>query len=131
MKRIFFLVLFLHYSAAFGCFDTDDTVPVGSLLPKAEQGDIQAQVKLANEYYEGEHPCGGGEIAGPPQDYLKAFHWFKRAADQGDSEAQFMLATMYINAQGVSYDEKAAHMWLEKAAKNGHPMARSLMKLGF
>ena len=44
----------------------------------AEQGDADAQLRLGEMYVRGEDV---------PQDYAKAAHWFRRAAEQGHATA--------------------------------------------
>ena len=46
--------------------------------------------------------------------------WFRRAADQGDAEAQSNLGVMYSEGQGLPQDYVQAFMWLDiAAAQNG------------
>jgi len=52
--------------------------------------------------------------------------WYRKAAEQGDADAQVNLALMYGNGQGVLQDMIAAHMWFNIAAANGHPDAAKL-----
>jgi hypothetical protein len=52
----------------------------------ANDGDAQAQVLLARMHAKGE---------GMPSNYPAAYHWYKKAAEQGDPEAQFALAELY------------------------------------
>ena len=35
------------------------------------------------------------------QDYAEAVRWFRKAAEQGDADAQFNLGRMYYEGQGV------------------------------
>ena len=58
-------------------------------------------------------------------DYIK----YKKAADQGDAEAQFNLGVMYSLGEGVPKDYKQAVYWYRKAADQGHADAQS--NLGF
>ncbi len=54
-----------------------------------------------------------------PQDYKKAAHWFRKAAEQGYSVAQHNLGVMYNNGQGIPQDYKEAIVWYSKAAAQG------------
>ncbi len=45
---------------------------------------------------------------GLPQDYAEAVRWFRRAAEQGFTEAQYNLGQMYNNGQSVPQDYAAA-----------------------
>ena len=51
-----------------------------------------------------------------PQDFAKAVSWFRKAADQGDADAQFNLGLMYSNGQGVPQNYVQGHMWFNLAA---------------
>ena len=62
-------------------------------------------------------------------DYDKAFYWIKKAAEQGDVQAQFNLAICYYNGQGVSKDLKQAIYWYQKAAGQGFVEAKERLKL--
>lgn len=41
-------------------------------------------------------------------DYAKAVYWFRKAAEQGNAEAQYTLGVMYDNGRGVTRDLKEA-----------------------
>lgn len=47
----------------------------------------------------------------------------RKLAEQGDSEAQFMLGTLYRNGDGVLQDDNKAIEWFQRAADQGHPLA--------
>jgi TPR repeat protein len=38
---------------------------------------------------------------GVPQDFKQAIQWYTKAAEQGDVDAQYNLALMYKNGEGV------------------------------
>lgn len=42
--------------------------------------------------------------------------WYKKAAESGDSRAQFILAQMYVAGHGVPKDAQKAHEWALKSA---------------
>ena len=42
--------------------------------------------------------------------------WYRRAADQGDADAQVNLGLMYVKGEGVLQDYVQAHKWLNIAA---------------
>jgi len=56
---------------------------------------------------------------GVPQNYIEALRWFKLAAEQGDSRAQFSLGLMYYDGSGVPQNYVQAHKWLNLSAANG------------
>jgi TPR repeat protein len=45
--------------------------------------------------------------------------WLRKAAEQGNADAQFDLGVMYDNGQGVPQDDKEAVVWLRKVAEQG------------
>ena len=53
---------------------------------------------------------------GVPQDYAQAAFWFRKAAEQGDAEAQYDLGDLYDEGQGVPQDYAQAAAWYRKAA---------------
>ena len=85
--------------------------------------------KLATEYnYEKAYNKMGeclyyGE--GVPQDYKKAFYWYEKAANSGDSDAQFGLGLMYHYGEGIPQDFEKAFYWYEKAANLGDADAQN------
>ena len=60
---------------------------------------------------------------GVSQDYAVAIGWYRKAADQGDAEAQFNLGLMYASGRGVPKDPVSAHMWFSLAAAGGDKAA--------
>ena len=55
---------------------------------------------------------------GVSQDYAEAVRWFRKAAEQGDAQAQFNLGLMYVNGKGVRQNYKIAKEWVGKACDN-------------
>ena len=60
---------------------------------------------------------------GISKDLTQAFYWTERAANHGDWDAQYNLATFYENAIGVDRDFDKAQKWYQAAAKQGHGLA--------
>ena len=56
---------------------------------------------------------------GVPQDYAEAIHWYLKAAEQGDVNAQFNLGLMHDEGQGVAQNYIEASRWYQKAANQG------------
>ncbi len=81
----------------------------------ALSGSIQAQLKLAKMYREGQ---------GVSQNLTLAAHWFTEAAVQDQVEAQFELARMYFSGEGVKQDFTFAAQWYSKAAHQGQVEAQ-------
>ena len=56
--------------------------------------------------------------------YEKAFTSCKEEAELGNAEAQYYLAYMYYNGEGVEKDEQEAVYWSTKAAEQGNAEAQ-------
>jgi uncharacterized protein len=113
------------------------------LLRPAEQGDREAQYRLADKHYQEAvkwyekaaaqgHPkaqfCMGilhrDGTGGVPRSKEKALEWFLKAAEQGYSKAQMSLAGMYYKGQGAEKNLREAIKWFLKAAEQGNPQAQ-------
>jgi hypothetical protein len=117
----------------------------------ALSGSIQAQLKLAKMYREGQGVSQNLTLAahwfteaavqdqveaqlelarmyfsgeGVKQDFTFAAQWYSKAAHQGKVEAQFELGIMYRDGKGVLPDDRKAMHWLKKAAEQKHSEAR-------
>ena len=55
--------------------------------------------------------------------FEKAFFWFSKAAQKGNTDAQFSLGYMYYNGEGIEKNKKEAAHWLKEASKNGNETA--------
>ena len=82
------------------------------LMSAAEDGDLEAEYRLALDY------CNGEE--GAPKDEKKAFFWFRRAAEGGNIAAQYDLALCYIQGIGTPADPVRAAELLAAAAEAGY-----------
>ena len=51
--------------------------------------------------------------------------WFRKAAEQGDAQAQNNLGTMYGQGHGVAQNDVQARMWFDLAATKGDAAART------
>ena len=60
-----------------------------------------------------------GDGRGVAQDYKQAVAWYRKAAEQGDVDAQRILGMMYDNGVGVVQDNKLAYVWSSVSAANG------------
>jgi TPR repeat protein len=83
-------------------------------------GNPVAQRYLAEMYDKGQ---------GGLQDYNKAVEWYKKAAKQHDSKAQYLLGVKYVNGHGVAVDEKLAYAWFAIAFNNGYEKAAAPLKV--
>jgi TPR repeat protein len=53
--------------------------------------------------------------------------WYTKAADQGDTSAQYNLALMYEEGDGTAKDVVSAYMWYSLAAAEGDEDAKAAM----
>ena len=56
-------------------------------------------------------------------DYVLAASWFEQAAEQGDSEAQFLLGRMHYDGNSLATDYVTAYQWFAIAAESGQAVA--------
>ncbi len=61
-----------------------------------------------------------GLAAAEAGDYETAFIEYKKVAEAGDAEAQFLLSNMYFDAIGTSFDSAEGIRWLTAAANQDH-----------
>ena len=54
------------------------------------------------------------------QDHAQAAVWYRLAAQQGHALAQYNLAQLYFDGNGVDRDLLLAHVWADLAAAHGH-----------
>ena len=59
------------------------------------------------------------------KDYRNAFIWYKKAAEQGNPEAQCNLGNMYYLGQGIAQNYTEAFKWYKKAAEQGNAKAQN------
>jgi len=85
---------------------------------EAEEGDSDAQFRLALKYLSGE---------GCEQDSNKAIDWFATAAKQGHVGAQCNLGVIYATGEWCEKNLNKAKKWLNIAAKQGDHLALSCL----
>ncbi len=61
---------------------------------------------------------------GVKADRLQGLELFKKAAEQGQMNAQFILGTLYDKGEDVLQDRAVAARWYRKAAEQGHVQAQ-------
>lgn len=84
-----------------------------ALLELARDGNTEATFKVAQCYENG---------YGRAADMDKAVYWYKRAAEQGQTDAMLWLGTHFL--EDGSLDEKAAFKWFSAASEKGDLDAR-------
>ena len=98
------------FGQGFSALMSGPRLSVSELAPLAREGDVEAQLKLATMYYNGERAS---------QDFEKAAEWYRKAAEQGSAEAQFSLGVMSTRGEGMPADpEQAARFYLGDVAKD-------------
>ena len=55
---------------------------------------------------------------------MEAVNWYRKAAVQGDADAQYNLGVMYDTGEGVPENDVEAVNWYRKAAEQGHASAQ-------
>ena len=90
----------------------------------AEQGHAYWQRELGRAYYIGGEFPRSYEGQGFPHDYAEAAKWFRRAAEQGDVDAQDDLGDVYYQGKGVAQDYGEAVKWYRKAAERRNRKAQ-------
>jgi len=90
-----------------GSESSRDIAPVGNNIPDARQ---HYKMRIVGRYY---LPASKGA------------EWYRKAADQGDQEAQYYLGVCYADGRGVPKDLSKAAEWWRKAADQGDGRAQN------
>ena len=61
---------------------------------------------------------------GVAQDDTQAVAWYRKAAEQGDANAQHRLGWMYENGRGVAQDYSLSMDWYQRAADQSYEDAQ-------
>ena len=104
----------LNHIDATMILEDPDIKNVDILFKRIAEGHVDALTKLGQKYLY-------GHIV--EKDPPKAMRYFVKAAEKGDAEAAFLIATCYESANGVSGDKLRAFEWFEKAAELGNVIA--------
>lgn len=96
-------------------------VELQKALEAANNGDVNAIMKLAYAYEDGETgPINDFNLGkGVEKDLKESAKWYHLAADKGDAEAMKRLGKFYVLGYGVEIDTNAAIKWYRKALDNG------------
>jgi len=79
------------------------------ILDKANNNDSQAQLLIAQRYYNG--------TEGYTMDKQQALEWFTRSANNGNLEAMKLLATMYETGDGIEKNLQSAFKYYFTASR--------------
>ena len=85
------LILFLSWSIIANSVSAQNETNLKGLETLAKQGDLAAQIELANAYRKG---------IGVTQDYKTAVKWFTLAAEQGDARGRVRAAVGARSVEG-------------------------------
>ena len=110
MKKI---ILFLSFFIL-GLVSAQETTDIKETIEKANAGDESAQLMLGIF----------NSITNTEQGYKEAIYWFTRAAEQGNSVAQFQLGFFYHKGMGGEQSDNKTFYWWRKAAEQGNSDAQ-------
>ena len=65
---------------------------------------------------------------GVEQDFAKAVHFLRRAAEKGDAGGMFNLGICYSAGKGVEKNMQEAVRWVSAAAEKGHAEAKKFLQ---
>jgi uncharacterized protein len=91
------------------------------LKQKAKNGDAESQWKVGSYCTDEVHDENGKIIIS--QNFTEAVYWFKQAAEQGLSSAQYSLGICLSDGDRTDLNLKKSIYWMKKALKNGETVA--------
>ena len=112
MKKLLLILSFIIISTF---ISAESETSHKNLENLAKQGNLAAQIELANSYRTG---------IGLTQDYKTAIKWFTLAAEQGDAASQYNLGIMYSFGLGVVPNFQHGAKWYTLAAEQGNALAQ-------
>ena len=86
----------------------------GAIRQAAEQGDAEAQTALGDMFNPSDYSYTDDDV---PKDQAEALRWYRLAAEQGHSTAQWKLGFSYTRGTGVPQDDAEAVRWLRLSAE--------------
>lgn len=105
------LLMSLAFWFLFACRPSAEKKDI-TTLSETQEGDAKALMKTALRYDQ-------------KGQYDEAAEWYRKAAEQGLSEAQNNLGVMLKDGQGVAQDYEEAVRWFMLAARQGNVLAQS------
>jgi TPR repeat protein len=101
------------------------------MITVAEGGDAAMQTEVGMIYQKGGIPRrfsrSSWHIVGITADPSKAAFWYQRAAEQNYSEAEWLLAFLIANGQGIQRDDAQVVKWVQRSAEHGNPMGQWIL----
>ena len=116
MKNLFLALSILLVANAYG-----QDSNMRKIMRLAEKGDAQAQMELADAYFNGK--------GGLKRSFQDAVVWLEKAAEAGDVNAQYQIAQCYMEGKGVAKSEEKGVEWLSKVAEGGNADAQRQLAL--
>jgi TPR repeat protein len=116
LTAVFFIVFLAYLNRKRLLPRANNSNSVSHILCAAEQGELEAQVRLAALYQRG---------TGVSKDISLTVYWYRRAADRGYAPAQTRLAVLYSNGLEVPQDYGLAAEWYRKATNQNFPYAEA------
>ena len=116
MKNLFLALSILLVANAYG-----QDSNMRKIMRLAEKGDAQAQMELADAYFNGK--------GGLKRSFQDAVVWLEKAAEAGDVNAQYQIAQCYMEGKGVAKSEEKGVEWLTKVAEGGNADAQRQLAL--
>ena len=116
MKNLFLALSILLVANAYG-----QDSNMRKTMRLAEKGDAQAQMELADAYFNGK--------GGLKRSFQDAVVWLEKAAEAGDVNAQYQIAQCYMEGKGVAKSEEKGVEWLTKVAEGGNADAQRQLAL--
>jgi hypothetical protein len=68
---------------------------------------------------------------GVEKNLAEAIKWWRMAAEQGHSEAQFRLGAAYSSGEGIVEDHVEAAKWMQRIARQGDARAQHYLAIVF
>ena len=126
MRTLIAVALMVVFLTTQGCAPSAD--PKAS-APASPQAFFQEQMALALKGFSIAQQTVGysyeNGLYGQAIDKKEAAKWYRLAAEQGNQYAQFNLALLYKNGEGVTQDYKEAVKWYRLAAEQGNAGAQN------
>lgn len=106
-----------------------DTLPDVRAKAKADEERRKQEERKRKEARSAELLCCEAAQYFYKEDYEKAVELYRKAAEQGNIDAQYILGDCYENGYGVEENENEAVKWYRKAAEQGHGEAKERLHI--
>lgn len=98
-------------------------------LPTSRQTPTATPAPRATETAGDRQAVNAGVAAYLGRDYEKAIGFWLPAASRGNADAQFFVAGLYLDGNGVTRDLIQSHIWFARSAGQGHQRAAEQLDL--